>query len=174
MKSRTKWEIPEFAAVGVLSAVGVIIVSGILSGIFRSINESVPTTAQAIGVDIESSSQWADPFLAVVLLVVMGICWWQVTGWSDAEDENADVRVHLQRGGMISRWTAIELIVVAIGSVAVLIGNIISTNEQAIANFAWPTDISVAGNSVAVLALVTVAMLIGWSFGLSPSGKLSE
>ena len=173
MKSTTKWEVPEFGAVGVLSAVGVLIVSGLLSGIFRSVVQSGPATALTVGSDIEASSQWAEPILGIVLLVVMGVCWWQVTGWSDAEDaDRADVEVHLARGWTISRWAAIELIVVAMGAIAYLIGSIISTSGQPLSDIAWSTDTSAAGNLVAVLAIVTVALLIGWSFGLSP--RLSD
>jgi len=104
------WELPEAAAVAVLVAIGALIVGGVVAGIVASTASDGGLTPSHIvaGNAISFGAQWAGPVFAIVLLGVVGLCWWQSEAWSDAsepddeQDRELEVAGHVRRARQIS------------------------------------------------------------------------
>jgi hypothetical protein len=124
------WEVPEIAAVAVLIAFAVIVVGGLAAGIYVSATQQVQILDQTENIwnAVQFGASWADPLLAVALLGVMGLCWWQVEAWTEQTEEvgpeDFTALGHIQRGRRISTWALGGLILVTAGAVAELAAQI--------------------------------------------------
>lgn len=166
---RLAWEVPEAAAVAVLVAVGVLIVGGFVAGIVASTTSYGGITPSGIvaGNAISFGATWAGPLLAIALLGVVGLCWWQFEAWSEAsepDDERGrvlEMAGHIRRANRISHWTQAELLLICAGAVALVVGSVLlSTGGGGDAN---PVDWSRTIVAVAdLLAVVVVAGTGAW------------
>jgi hypothetical protein len=160
-----KWEILEFAAAAVLTAVAFVILGGLGGGI--DIAATGPASSlQIVGSYITVGAAWAGPLLAVALLAVAGVAWWQVTGWSDVIDSGGDdadqeeAIGHLVRGYKLTRWNVVALLVTGVGAVAGFVGAVLLGHDVPFASGDVSRDILAAGNLLAVLVIITVGLLI--------------
>lgn len=162
----TAWEVPELAAAAAMVAVGLVVVSELLSGVLSSLAQTGPVaTSSTVGTDVELSTQWAEPVLCLVLLVVMGVCWWQVTGWSEVGEQDApgEAQGHIARGLSLARWTAGGLLTLIVGATASFVGAVVAAHSEPL-KLAWAQGTGRAGNLLAVLAVAVVALVIGRTF----------
>lgn len=125
------WEAPEIAAIVILVAFGFLVLGGLISGIVASTATTpAPTTSQFTGAVITQGAEWADPLLAIALLGVTGICWWQRQAWTLESDPHvsADVEIlgHLDRARRIGLWTQLALMLTVAGSIASLVGTVMA------------------------------------------------
>ena len=167
---RVAWEVPEIAAVAVLVATGVLIAGGVVAGIVASRSSYGGGTPSRIAATtaISFGATWAGPLLAIVLLGVVGLCWWQVEAWGaasepdDARDRLIEVAGHMQRAHRISQWTQVALLVNCVGAVALVVSSaLLFTGGVSVNPVNWARTVVEVANLLAVLAVTGVAVWIG-------------
>ena len=158
---RVDWEVPEMAAVVVLVAVGLLVLGGLATGIAAAAGapEAVGPGAGTVaaGSSIQLGAVWAEPLLAIVLLGVLGVCWWQVDAWSAAPNDSdpPEVAGHIRRGRQIALWVNAALILTLAGSVALFAGLLLTNSHPGnLPSLVWSRDIYEAAS---VLAVATIA-----------------
>ena len=169
-EERLAWEVPETAAVAVLVAVGMLIVGGLVAGIVASTTSygGIMPSEIGTGTAISFGATWAGPLLAIALLGVVGLCWWQVDAWSDAsepDDERGravEVVGHIRRAHRISQWTQGALFLVCAGAAALVASSaLLSTGGVSANSVNWARIIVEVANLLAVLAVAAVGVWIG-------------
>ncbi|HZM57724.1 MAG TPA: hypothetical protein VFC03_22150 [Acidimicrobiales bacterium] len=165
---------PEAAAVAVLVAIGALIVGGVVAGIVASTasDGGLPSSHIVAGNAISFGAQWAGPVFAIVLLGVVGLCWWQSEAWSDAsepddeQDRELEVAGHVRRARQISYWTQVELALVCPGAIALVIGGLLLTAGGLSGNsLNWARTIDQVVNLLAVLVIAGGGLWIGRRVG---------
>jgi hypothetical protein len=160
------WEVPEIFGAAVLSSVSALAVGCLATGIARAITEAASNFPPGLGSQevwnaIQFGSEWAGPLLAIVVLGVLGLCWWQVDAWlevaetrSDDDDDESEARGHMHRAHLIARWAMVALVVTAAGSIA---GFVAEVGTNAGRSF-WTLDLYGGGSLLAVLVLLSAAV----------------
>lgn len=130
------WEVPEIAAVAALAAVAVLMLGGLLAGIVASTASYTGLTPSGIvpGTAITLGAQWAGPLIAIVLLGVIGVCWWQSESWAEAgepddeHDRSMEMAGHIRRANQLSSWTQAALLLTCMGAIALVVGTVVQTS----------------------------------------------
>ena len=155
------WEVPEIAATAVLVAVGALIVGGLATGVLVANSAELPYAglSQQTWNAIAFGTAWANPLVAIVLLGVMGLCWWRADRWIERpDDEPRFAAGHLGRVRRIAVWAVVGLLisaVAAVASLAAVIGfNIPSHAPQLVATRVIPT----AASAIGVIAVVSAGV----------------
>lgn len=150
---RTPWGVPEFGATAVLVGTGVLVLGGLASGIAAAVN--VPNAPSAV----EFGAQWASPALAMILLGVVGLSWWQFQGWSKADfadtQEEEEGAARMERFQKISLWAQTGLLVV-ICATASFFGAVVAARFDLPGDVGVPVALSQAILAAAVFVTVTV------------------
>jgi len=168
---RLAWEVPETGAVAVLVAAGLLMAGGLVAGMVAARAPSFGggttgriTASTAIGF----GATWAGPLLAIALLGIVGLCWWQAEVWgavSEPDDEGertVEAVGHMQRAHRICQWTQIELLFVCLGAVALVVSSaLLSTGGLSANAVNWARIIVEVANLLAVLAVASVGAWIG-------------
>lgn len=137
-RQRLAWEVPEVAAIVLLAAFGALVLGGLIAGIVASTDIPI-ATGQFIGAVITEVTQWADPLVAIALLGVIGISWWQRQAWTDALEaephlsSDAEALGHLDRARRIDLYAQSALLLTVAGAAASLVGIIIVLGNNAAA-----------------------------------------
>jgi hypothetical protein len=168
---RLPWELPEIVAVAVLVAFFLLVVGGLVTAIVTGTapNGSPSPGNQLIGMAIQYGTEWAEPLLAVVLLAVLGLCWWQFQTWADVaettgDDQQAfDAQGHIHRARQITIWTQAALALTALGSLAFFAGGVLSATGYS--RFVWSHDFYEGASALAVIVLAGVGLLVGKRLG---------
>lgn len=165
-KTPLTWEVPEIFGAAVLASVSVLGVGGLATGIARAITEAASNFPPGLGSQevwnaIAFGSEWAGPLLAIVVLGVLGLCWWQVDAWLEVtetlgsdDDESEEARGHMHRAHLIARWAMTTLAVTAAGSIAGFVAEVGTNTGQSL----WTIDIYGGGSLLAVLVLLSAAV----------------
>jgi hypothetical protein len=181
---RSPWELPEIVAVAVLVAFALLVVGGLVTGILAGTAQNGPSPGnQLIGLSLQYGTEWAEPLLAVVLLAVLGLCWWQFQTWADvtettSDDEQAfDAQGHIHRARQITIWTQAALGLTALGSVALFAGGVLSATGYS--QVAWSHDFYEGASALAVIVLAGVGLFVGKRLGqqyapVSPDEEAAE
>ena len=167
---RLAWEVPETAAVAILVASGVLMVGGLVAGIVASSPSYEGGTPLRIAAStaISFGATWAGPLLAVTLLGVVGLCWWQAEAWGaaseldDDRDQVVEAAGHMRRAHRISQWTRVELLLICAGAVALVVSSaLMSTGGLGTNAVNWARIIVEVANLLAVLVVTGVGVWIG-------------
>jgi hypothetical protein len=168
---RLAWEVPETAAVAVLVAVGVLMAGGLVAGIVAAGTPSYgggTSLRIAASTAISFGATWAGPLLAIALLGIAGLCWWQSEAWgalSEPDEESKrtfEAVGHMQRAHRICQWTQIELLLICLGAVALVVSStLLSTGGLSANAVSWARIIVQTVNLLAVLAVASVGVWIG-------------
>lgn len=159
--SSPAWEAPEIAAAAILVAFVSVVIGSLATAIDVSLStqEAIIEPTTNIWNAIQFGTTWAEPLLAIILLGVVGLCWWQVEAWSEeigAEAEGGPQALgHIRRARRISCWALGGLIITTVGAVAGIIA-LIGFNVSA-----HPGQVSwsrVFGAGAGVIADVVVAV----------------
>jgi len=172
------WDIPEFAAAAALGAIALIIAGATVAGIAVGASQigGPSGTGETVGADMQYAAQWADILVAIALLAVSGLCWWQTEGWvrgstgGGGGHDSEWARGHLRRVGAITVATQVELVLTGVGALAGFVGAILFYGSVPAGSDAWTRDIMPAANFVAVLAVAAAGMLITRRVSASAQG----
>jgi hypothetical protein len=161
---RLPWEVPELVGVGVLLVVALFALGGLATGVAASLKSQLPDNISPVWTDLAFGAQWAEPLIALLVLGVLGVCWWQLQAWAevieapDEEDENDRIQAlgHMVRAriGVITSLGALG--VTALGSVAGFVGSV----GQGPVSQLWPEDVFRGTEMLAVLVVLAIGMLI--------------
>jgi len=163
---RLDWEVPEIVAVAVLVTVAVLAVGGLATGIARSVTFQSPYTGFfSIWNAVQFGAQWAGPLIALAVLGVLGVCWWQLQAWAEviempdnSDDDLPEALGHMHRARLMISWAVGALGVTAAGSVA---GFAAQVGQQGRIGLAWPPDLISGAGMLAVLVVVSTGVLVG-------------
>ncbi len=173
---RLEWEIPETAAVAVLVAVGLLMVGGLVAGIVASMPSygGTPdriTASNAIGF----GATWAGTVLAIALLGLVGLSWWQAEAWSaasepdDERDRGAEAAGHMRRAHRISQWSQVALLLICAGAVALVVSSaLLSTGGVGTNSVDWARVVVEAANLLAVVVVTGAGIWIGRKIDVVP------
>ena len=161
---RLPWEVPELVGVAVLLVVAVLALGGLAIGIAGSLKGQLPDNISPVWTNLEFGAQWANPLVALAVLGVLGVCWWQLQAWAevieapDEEDENDRIEAlgHMvcARMGVISSLGALG--VTALGSIAEFVGLL----GQGGVSQLWPEYVFRGTEMLAVLVVLAIGMMI--------------
>lgn len=156
------WSAPEVAAVAVLGAVGVMALGGLAMGIDVAAGTLSPYPDSLIGVwdSITYGASWAGPVLAIALLAVAGVCWWQTDRWADdaaddAGDEGAaeEARWYVGRAQRLGVWTIAALAIVTSAALALLVSVVGIDVASHPGQQGWARVIGVSADALAVIVV---------------------
>jgi hypothetical protein len=164
---------PEVAAVAILVSVAVLAAGGCVAGIARFVTT---TGAAGPGADTQLTwnavtfgAQWASPVVAVLLLAVIGLCWWQLQAWTeliespDPDDDLADAIRHIRRARLIARWALVGVAGTAVGAIALFAAQV--ATSTGLPDGDWTVEIAAAAGFLAVVALLAATLWAGRRLG---------
>lgn len=152
----------------VLIGVALLAIGGLAAGIARS--TAAPTAVppgfdrQFLGSSIQLGSGWASFVLAVLLLGVMGVCWWNLREWeleadeTESPEDTAESDGHLRRGCGIVTATELALVVIGAGAIAAFVGTLLEIQSGVAV---WSVDFVAGAGTLAVLVVATTGVLLG-------------
>jgi hypothetical protein len=133
--ARLEWEVPEIVAGTILVSVAILPIGGLATGIARDVatyGQVFPSGLfnQQVWSAVSLGAEWASPFVALILLGVVALCWWQWQGWSEViedperVDEASEALGHLRRAQRTAMWARVVLIVTALGAIAAFVAQV--------------------------------------------------
>ena len=160
---RVPWEVPEIAAVAVLIAIGALILGGLATGIVTATSAETPYSglSQATWTAVTLGAAWASPILAIVVLGVMGLCWWQTDTWEDQVLDGVPFAVgHLRRAQHIATWAVAGLLISVAAAVADLVAVVGFYLPDHAPQLLAARVIPVAASGIAVLVIAGAGLVI--------------
>jgi hypothetical protein len=163
VEPQVDWEVPEVVEVVILIAVGILILGGLATGIAAAVGSPGafgPGAGDALaGASIQAGAEWAQPVLGIVLLGVLGMCWWQVSAWSHVLDHApSQLASHIRRARQIAKWVNGTLLLTLAGSIALLAGEVLTYSQSHRSSLIWSHYIY-EGASVLAVAAITAGGL---------------
>jgi hypothetical protein len=157
---KVDWEVPEIAAIVILTAVGILILGGLATGIAAAAGSQGafgPGAGDVLaGASIQVGAEWAEPVLAIVLLGVLGLCWWHVSAWSGVPDHApSQVASRIRRARQIARWANGTLLLTLAGSIALLVGEVLTYSQSHRSSLIWSHYIYEGASTLAVAVITT-------------------
>jgi hypothetical protein len=172
---RTPWEIQEWAALALLSAIAIVIIAGVASGVVG--DTGLNQTSASISEVLLDATRWAGFDVAFLVLAALGLIWWQVDGWAEALDDDRvgggdddpgdpdDERVfeeavrHIGRNRTLATWAGGLLLVTSMAAVGLMVGVVRELSPPS-PSMNWQQWISAGGN---LLSTLTLAALGGYA-----------
>ncbi len=121
---------------------------------------------QTVGASIEFGSLWATVVLAVVLLGLIGVCWWHLGEWERGPEDDEPTQItaealgHTLRTRGIVLWVQVMFVITAAGAIAELVGAVMERfGTGGVAS--WASDFDTGANTLAVLAIAVTGVLFG-------------
>ena len=174
-RPRLAWEVPEVAAMAVLVAFTVLAVGGLVAGIvFSTQVGGYATSREFAGEAIEFGASWAEPLLAIALLGVVGLSWWQIEAWAETGGEEPqlsrqrEVRGHTARACRLGVAAQISLLLTLAGSVAALVGTVMAGPGTGVQ--VWWRYVVGAASLIGVLSITAG----GWKIGQTARSGLAS
>jgi hypothetical protein len=172
-RARTPWEIQEIVAVALLAGVAVVGVTSVAAGVIGFPGGGGDYVA------LIRATAWAGLLTAFVVLCAMALVWWQVEGWTDAFDDLADngtdsgdsgsialevreARRHVRRNRRLAIWAGASLVIVAMASVALVIGYVLEQSPVEPSALPWDEILSAGGQSLATVILAGAGLYGAW------------
>jgi len=146
----------------VLAAVAVLALGGLATGLAMSAAAHVGYSRLLTGRSVEFGAAWASTVLAAVLLLgVLGLCWWHLGTWARRQGHDSHsvvAKLHVARIRGIVTWVEAAFVLTAVASIAQLVGAVMgSTGSVAI----WAPDFNVGANMAAVLMIAVTGVVFG-------------
>jgi hypothetical protein len=129
-------------------------------------------------IAVSSGAGWASPVVAVLLLAVLGLCWWQLQAWSelveepDPDDDLSDALRHIGRAHLIARWALVGVALTAGGAVALLVAQL--ATSAGLPDGDWTVTIAAVASFLAALALLAGALWAARHLGRLPTAAVAD
>lgn len=171
---RLPWSVPEVAAGAVLVIIGLWVVGELLGGLLGVVQQHsfIGPAVVEVGQDLQGVTGWANPFVALVGLAVLGLCWWQGQAWADAAggdesspgdvDGDLEVTGHVRRARNMAVWGLAVLAANAGGATATLVGVVLVGTAGPPEVLSWQQVVDVSAAMLAAWA----AAGAGWWMGV--------
>ena len=164
-------------AAAVLGGVGILAVGGLAVGMARIAVVSAPLgEGQYIWSAIDIGAEWANFLVAVIVLGVLGLCWWQLHAWAEVVDDPEeasqlpDALGHIRRARRLTRWAEVALGLTLLGSVAGFAATVGTGGTTEL----WVFDLVAGAQMLAVIVIFVAGIVVGRQLergdGLPPSG----
>ena len=155
MQRDESWELPELVPVVILTAIGLLMLGGIISGWLETLGQFgfVPHVGWTA---LQVATQWIDPVTAILLLAALAVCWWQYVQWTqDSQlDVNDRARVaHVLRNRRITLGLEIGFVISIVASLVNVVGSFVINGSEGNHAFVWGRDIDVLLSSVGVMLI---------------------
>jgi len=162
------WEALEIVGAAVLGGVGILAMGGLAVGIARmAVISAPPGEGQYMWSAIEFGAEWATFVVAVIVLGVLGLCWWQLQAWAEviADPDEAgqlpDALGHIRRAGQLTRWAEVALGLTLVGSVSGFAGSVGTGGTTQL----WVLDLIAGAQMLAVIVIFVAGMVVGRQLG---------
>ncbi len=161
------WELPEIFVIVVAVSVALLALGGLGTGIAISVTTGFLGTTQGVWNAIQFGGQWANVYLAAILLGALGLSWWQVHRWTGAANVSANERdtsadlEHIRRAQRMTGWVEAALALNAAGAIAEFIGQVGSYGSG---RDLWSYDIGGGSEMLAVLVIAATGILASRRF----------
>jgi hypothetical protein len=164
---RTPWEIQELAAVAFLSAIAIVTIAGVASGVVG--DTGLNQTGAPVAEVLLDATRWAGVDVAFLVVAALGLIWWQVDGWSEALDDDGEddpddpddpgvervieeaVR-HIGRNRALFTWAGVLLLVISMAAVGLMVGVVLEQSPPS-PSMNWQQWLSAGGNLLSTLIL---------------------
>jgi len=167
------WAPAELASAALMAAVAVLAISGLAAGIAGASGMGTGPASTDLGDVLDQSTDWAAPWVPLLLLVALGLMWWQIRRrrprsdpldpgedsgtWS--EKPSAHAPRHVIRVRRLACSTGILLVVTVVASVINLVDSIGSLPHGAPGWQVWETSLVSVGTMLATLVLCAFGFL---------------
>jgi hypothetical protein len=154
--------------VAVLFAFAVVVAGGLVAALIVASTAATGYLAPArlgTGDALIDGTTWAGPLLAIALLGVVGVSWWQINTWKNVSQEGLlpyddhQVQGHLERASRICSAAQVALALAAVGSTAALIGTVLFSLEGGAQS--WVRYLVSGANLIAVIVVSAGGLKIG-------------
>jgi len=169
-KGRTSWEIEELASVGILSALSLVAIFYFASGWAISDEGVGVPPSQRLHVFLIYTSEWAGIFGGFLVLVALGLVWWQVDGWTErladldtAEESDSTIGdsneaiTHLLRNRSLSTACGVLCVAGLLASVGGVVGYAIGAGGDL--GVPWGSVLGPIGQLLGFLVLAAVGVV---------------
>jgi len=162
------WEAAEILGAAVLGGVGILAMGGLAVGIARiAVIQEPFANSQYSWNAIEFGAEWANFVVAVIVLGVLGLCWWQLQAWTavveDPEEAGQlpDALGHIRRAGQLTRWAEVALGLTLLGSVAGFAASVGTGGTTQL----WVLDLIAGAQMLAVIVIFVAGIVVGRQLG---------
>jgi len=175
-----EWELPEVLAAVIMVAFVIIAITAVVAGIVDAGSKNPGlSSAQVVGEAMETATAWANPAFAFILVVGVGLVWWQVRIWSaeidvaaagEAEDVDLDAADspvlvaafdHLLRAKSLVSWALPLLVAVLTAAAASVVASFLLYRGQGIGGGeVWSNHVETIGFAAATWVLVLAGLLV--------------
>jgi hypothetical protein len=170
---RTPWEIQEWAALALLSAIAIVVIAGVSSGVVG--DTGLNQTSASISEVLLDATRWAGFDVAFLVLAALGLIWWQVDGWAEALDDDGvdndpdhpddpdEERVfeeavrHIGRNRALATWAGVLLLLTSMAAVGLMVG-VVTEPSPPSPSMDWQQWLSAGGNLLSTLILAGFGM----------------
>jgi len=156
-------------AIGILIAAGIVVIGGLATGVAATIGTPStygPPATQLTGTFVEAGSEWVGPLFVLLLLAVLGLCWWQVETWGeeteDAENERtAEAVRHLCRAHDIVLWAQVGFGLSIAGAIAFFVGTLLVSTQSPAVALVWSRAIYSGAITIGAIVMAVVGLWSG-------------
>jgi hypothetical protein len=166
----------------ILVSVALLATGGSVTGIARALSTAGVTfpggDSQLAWIAVSSGAGWATPVVAVLLLAVVGLCWWQLQAWTEVieepapDDDLSDALRHIGRAHLIARLALVGVALTAVGAVALLAAQV--ATSVGLPDGDWTVTISAVASFLAAGALLAGALWAGRRLGPLPGAAVTD
>jgi hypothetical protein len=129
----SSWQLAEVLGSGLLLIFGVLVVTGVASGILtettfgpQQVNGVTGFfSADILGQALRQATFWSEPQLAALFIMgSLGLAWWQLEAWSpeDEDEAQADTALHMRRAANIVKGALAASVLCIAGGVLFTVG----------------------------------------------------
>lgn len=159
------WIVPEIASLGVLVLAALLAAGGLATGIVSVLGsqQDALTGTQLTGQALENGASWGGALLAVALVGVLGVAWWQAGTYAAPGDPDLEAATRLWRAWQLRRFALIGLLLTAAGAVAGFVGVLITTLNVplGVPPINWARDILEGASTLATVLVAAVGIWVG-------------
>ena len=162
---RSPWEVQEWAALALLSAIAIVVIAGVSSGVVG--DTGLNQTSASVSEVLLDATRWAGFEVPFLVVAALGLIWWQVDGWAEVLDDDVgdddqdepDVERsieeavdHIGRNKALATWAGVSLLVTSMAAIGLMVGIVLEQSPPS-PSMNWEQWLSGGGNLLSTLIL---------------------